>query len=170
MCYMEIALVNKTALRLKGKTVTFVVNPQDTSPMNAALILDDTTEYFHDESVVVQGPGDYEIGGVKISGTRGDKGLVYSMNVDGMEVLVGKIGTLSAMQHKLKEHNVVIGLCDEQLDAAFLTGLTTNVVVFYGEKAQENAQGFEKENLKQMNKYSVAAGKLPTEVETVLLA
>ncbi len=168
---MEIALLNKSALRIKGKFVTFVVNPLDATTANAAFLLDDSIEDVQtEESVIVRGPGDYEIGGVKIVGTRGNKGIVYSMNIDGMDVLVGKIGTLSAMQHKLKEHNIVIGLCSEQLDAAFLTSLTTNVVVFYGEKAAEDAQGFEKEKVQQMNKYSVALGKLPTEVETILLA
>lgn len=168
---MEIALVNKTSLRIKGKSVTFVLNPHEKGPFDAALLLDDALEYLNDETVVLQGPGDYEIGGVKIVGTRGgENGLIYSMNIDGMEVLAGKIETLAAMQHKLKEHNIVIGLCNEQADAAFLTSLTTNVVVFYGDKGSETAQGFAKENLKQMNKYSVAMGKLPTEVETILLS
>jgi hypothetical protein len=167
---MEIALVNKTSLRIKGKTVTFVLNPHEKGPFNAALLLDDVFDYTNDETVVLQGPGDYEIGGVKIVGTRGEKGIVYSMTVDGIEVLVGKIDTLSAMQHKLKEHNIVVGLCNEQVDAAFLTSLAINAVAFYGEKAVETAQGFAKENVKQMNKYSVAPGKLPTEVETILLA
>lgn len=168
---MEIALVNKTSLRIKGKTVTFVLNPHEIGPFSAALLLDDTLEYTNNDTVVLQGPGDYEIGGVKIVGTRGgENGLLYSMNIDGMEVLVGKIDTLAAMQHKLKEHNVVIGLCNEHTDAAFFTSLAINVVIFYGDKGAETAQGFAKENLKQMNKYSVAMGKLPTEVETILLS
>lgn len=168
---MEIALVNKTSLRIKGKTVTFVLNPHEKGPFSAALLLDDTIDYANNETVVLQGPGDYEIGGVKIVGTRGgEKGLIYSMNIDGMEVLVGRIDTLSTMQHKLKEHNIVIGLCNETTDAAFLTSLAINVVAFYGEKAEETAHGFAKENVKQMNKYSVAMGKLPTEVETILLS
>ncbi len=171
MFYMEIALLNKSALRLKGKSTTFIVNPIDSAGANAAFLLDDSIEeVLSDETVVLQGPGDYEVGGVKIVGSRGESGFVYSMNMDGMDIIVGKLATLSAMQHKLKEHNIVIALCSDQLDSAFLTSLTTNVVIFYGEKAAESAQGFAKENVKQMNKYSVAIGKLPTEVETILLA
>lgn len=168
---MEIALLQKTGLRIKGKTATFLVNPQEAGGANAGLVLDDSVDpTSSDETVILNGPGEYEIGGVKISGTRGDKGVLYSMNIDGIDVLVGKIETLSAMQHKLKEHNIVISLCTEPASASFLTSLAVNVVVFYGTTAAETAQGFEKDNLQTMNKYTTAAGKLPAEVETILLA
>lgn len=168
---MEIALLQKTGLRIKGKTATFVINPHDVAGANAALVLDDSVDPAStEESVVLNGPGEYEIGGVKISGTRGDKGVLYSLAIDGMDVLIGKIETLSAMQHKLKEHNIVISLCNEPANASFLTSLAINVVLFYGDKAAETAQGFEKDNLQTMSKYTTAAGKLPAEVETILLA
>lgn len=168
---MEIAIVNKTSLRIKGKTATFTVNPHEATGANAALMLDDAIYLLStEETVVLQGPGEYEVGGVKITGTRADKGVYYSMNMEGLDIVVGKIDTLSSAQHKLKEHMVVISLCDEQADAAFLTSLALNAVLFYGEKAEETAHGFAKENVKQMNKYSVALNKLPTEVETVLLS
>ena len=167
---MEIALLPKSALRIKGKSASFVVNPQEPTATNAALLLDDTIEdVLTDEAVTIQGPGEYEIGGVKITGTRGEKGIVYSLQVDGIDVLVGKMSTLSAMQHKLKEHNLVISECNESGDGAFLTSLATSSLVYYGEKAQEVTQGFESESLKKMNKYVLSPGKLPTEVETVLL-
>ena len=168
---MEIALVQKTALRIKGKQASFVVNPVDTASANAALILDETIpEINTEETVILRGPGDYEIGGVKITGIRGEKGVVYSLTVDGIAIVVGKIDTLSAMQQKLKDHNIVLALCKEVASGAFLTTLAENSVIMYGEKAAETAQGFEKEKLKTMNKYTASAGKLPAEVEIVLLA
>lgn len=167
---MEIALLNKSALRLKGKSASFVVNPQDAISANAALFLDDSyPEVASEDSVMLQGAGDYEIGGVKITGFRGSKGIFYSMSIDGIDVVVGTIENLAAMQHKVKEHNLVVVRCDEPASASFLTSLATNVVLFYGAKAEEVATSFEKDNLKQTNKYTIAAGKLPTEVETVLL-
>ena len=170
MGYMEIALLQKSAVRIKGKYASFVVNPTDTTNANAALMLDPQTDYQSEEAVVLKGAGEYEIGGVKITGLRNDVGVVYSIHIDGMDVLVGTIGVLSAMHQKLKEHNIVIVHCMEAADAAFLTSLAVNAVLFYGEKAQEVAQGFEKEKLQQMNKYSVSLGKLSNEVETILLS
>jgi len=72
-----------------------------------------------EEEVVLNGAGEYEIGGVKIIGLRNEKSVLYSMNIDGIEVVLGSIALLSAMQHKLKEHNVVVVNCDETADALF---------------------------------------------------
>lgn len=169
MGYMEIALLQKSSLKIKGKYASFVVNPSDATSANAVLFLRPDANYQSDEAVILDGAGEYEIGGVKITGQRNDKGILYSLSIDGMDVLVGTITMLSSMHQKLKEHNQVIVLCDEVGDASFLTALAVNAVIFYGEHAQEVAQGFEKEKLQQMNKYSVSLGKLPTEMETILL-
>lgn len=167
---MEIALLSKSGVRIKGKNATFVVNPQGSVTANAVLLLNpDDTDFSSEESVVLSGAGEYEIGGVKLTGMRNEKSVLYSMNIDGMEVVVGTIALLSAMQHKLKEHNIVIVNCDEKTDASFLTSLAVNSVIFYGESADEVAQGFEKEKLQKMNKYSASLGKLPAEMETILL-
>lgn len=166
---MEIALLPKSVLRVKGKTATFVVNPQVAVAANAVLMFDPGAENDSEEAVVLNGAGEYEIGGVKITGLRNEKSVLYSMNIDGVEIVVGSIALLSAMQHKLKEHNVVVVNCDETTDASFLTSLAVNAVLFTGENATVVAQGFEKEKLQTSNKYSASLGKLPAEMETVLL-
>jgi hypothetical protein len=167
---MEIALAQKSALRIKGKTATFFVNPQSATAADAILLLTPGAEFPTDESVVLNGAGEYEIGGVKITGSRNEKSVLYSMQIDGMDIVVGSIALLSALQHKLKEHNIVAVDCDEITDASFLTSLAVNAVLFYGEKSTEVAQAFEKEKLQTMNKYSASLGKLPAEMDTVLLA
>lgn len=167
---MEIALLQKSALRIKGKTASFAINPQGSVTTNAVLLLTPGMEFSTEEIVVLNGAGEYEIGGVKITGLRNEKSVLYSMHIDGMDVVVGSIALLSALQHKLKEHNIVIVNCDEITDASFLTSLAVNAVLFYGEKSTEVAQAFEKEKLQTMNKYAATLGKLPAEMETVLLA
>ena len=169
MSYMEIALLPKSALRIKGKTVSFVVNPQSEVTADAVLLLTPAAEFSTNELVVLNGAGEYEIGGVKITGLRNEKSVLYSMNIEGIEILVGSIGLFSALQNKLKEHNIVVVNCEEIADASFLTSLAVNAVIFYGEKSIEVAQTFEKEKLQRMNKYSASLGKLPAEMETVLL-
>jgi len=169
MGYMEIALAQKSALRIKGKTATFVVNPQVSVAANAVLLFTPGAEFSSEEAVVLNGAGEYEIGGVKITGSRNEKSVLYSMQIDGMDIVVGSIALLSALQHKLKEYNIVVVDCDEIADASFLTSLAVNAVVFYGDRAEEVAQNFEKEKLQKMNKYSASLGKLPAEMETILL-
>jgi hypothetical protein len=170
MGYMEIALLPKSGLRMKGKYATFVVNPVGQVIANAVFLLTPGEEYINEETVVLNGAGEYEIGGVKINGLRNEKSVLYSMQIDGMEVVIGSIALLSSMQHKLKEHNVVIVNCDETVDASFLTSLAVNAVLFCGDKASEVAEGFEKDKLQKTSKYSASLGKLPAEMETVLLS
>ncbi|MGI8419592.1 MAG: hypothetical protein ACR2LN_03010 [Candidatus Levyibacteriota bacterium] len=167
---MEIGLLQKSALRIKGKSVSFVVNPQDdANSTNAVFLLNSENTYTSNETVVIAGAGEYEIGGVKIAGQRNDTNLLYSMNLEGIEILVGSLKALSAMQHKLKEHYLVLVNCDEGGDASFLTALAVNAVVFYGAQAKEVAEGFEKDKLQQMNKFTTSLGKLSAEMETILL-
>ena len=166
---MEIALLPKSALRLRGKAATFAFNPQTTVAANAILMFNPGAENSSEESVVLNGAGEYEIGGVKITGLRNEKSVLYSMNVDGLEIVVGSIALLSQLQHKLKEHNIVVVNCDEITDASFLTSLAVNAVLFCGENASVVAQGFEKEKLQTTNKYNASLGKLPAEMETILL-
>ncbi len=170
MKYMEIALVSKSSLRIKGKSASFLVDPQSDAAVNAFLLLNPDEEFISEQAVTVSGAGEYEIGGVKITGLRNEKSVLYSIHLDGLDIAVGTITLFFAMQHKLKEHNVIAVRCDEMIDASFLTSLSINAVLFYGEKAAEVTQGFEKEKLITINKYAATLGKLSAEMETVLLA
>ncbi len=168
---MEIQLFPKNSLRIKGKRSSFIIDPQEKANYNAVILINLARESakVEEEAVVIQGAGEYEIGGIKMTGLQADTDVVYSMNVDGIDVLIGKINALERMQHKLKDHNIVIVICDTLASASFVTSLADNTIVFYGEKAAEIAQNFGKENIKQMGKYVTTIDKLPAEVETVLL-
>lgn len=172
MGYMEIALLPHTTLRIKGKQMTLGVDQVDKNNSRATIALRFGRKDFRpvDDNVLITGAGDYEIGGIKITGTRSGSKVVFSIAVDGIDVLLGKLTALEAMQHKLKEHNIVVVLCDGAVStASFLTSLTSNAVLFYGEKAPEVSQSFGKDNVKAMPKYLTTKDKLPTEVETVIL-
>lgn len=172
MGYMEISVLPKSSLRIKGKHTTFAVDPQDKASYLVSLLLDKSAQELNlpDETVVIKGPGEYEMGGVKMTGTRSESGILYSLSVDGVDILIGRLPALDKMQHKLKEHNVVVALCNEQAPASFLTSLAANSILFYGDKAKEISQSFGVESVKQMTKYQTTRDKLPAEVETVLLA
>lgn len=169
---MEIALLTKSGLRIKGKQAALAIDPQDKATYEAVLLLSRAPEEVtkQDSTILITGAGEYEIGGIKINCMRSETDLLYSITVDGVDILVGKLNVLEKMQHKLKEHNIVVVNCAEEGGASFITSLTENVVMFYGEKASEISSSFGKENVKTMNKYSSTKDKLPAEVETVLLA
>lgn len=170
---MEIALLPKGTLRIKEKNASLVVDPieKEQAGANGTILLSQPVlSQLSDEHVILSGPGEYEVAGIKISGTKNDRDTVYSFRVEGVEVLLGQLHSLDKMQHKLKEHNVLVVLCNSDGPTSFLTSLSSNVIIFYGDRAQELTKTFGKGDAKQMSKYSVSLGKLPTEVETILLA
>lgn len=168
---MEIGLLTKSGLRIKGKQATLAIDPSDKATYEAILLLSKTPEEIvkQDDTIIITGAGEYEIGGIKVGAIRSDADLLYSIIVDGVEVLIGKLDVLEKMQHKLKEHQIVIVNCATEGSASFVTSLAQNVVMFYGDRAKEISASFGKENVKTMNKFSSTKDKLPAEVETVLL-
>lgn len=172
---MEIALVEKKSLKIKNKTASIVINPTGKPQQWNAIILigeqsSSPSGLAEDGTLIINGPGEYEVLGVKISGIRNKTETVYSMNLDGVEVLFGTITGLSENQQKVKDHNIVCAATDTVVDASFVTSVASNAVLFYGDKADEVVHSLAKEGVKSLPKYQTTLDKLPSEMETVLLA
>lgn len=168
---MEISRISKTSLRIKGKNAVLAVDPREKLESNAALLLSRSFDRVNTtgSEIVINGPGEYETGGVKITGVINETDLAYSMDVDSVSILLGRLTTFEKLHNKLKEANILVVNCDVITDASFLTALSTNVIIFYGDKATEIGREFGQENIKHLPKYVSTIDKLPTEVETVIL-
>lgn len=168
MMYMEIALLPKKTLRIKGKISSIVLDPKEKTGANAAILFSDD---FVDQEIPlhITGAGEYEIGGIKITGIRSEDKVLFSMNIDGIDVLLGKLSVLEKMQHKLKEHNIVIAVCETFSESAFLTSLATNSMILIGNDALALAKALSSEKVQLLPKYQTSRDKLPQEVETIVL-
>lgn len=173
MVHMEITLLSKDSLRIKGKHTTLGINPADKSAvLNASILIGNLPSSrikIPNDSVVIDGPGEYEVGGIKISGMRNNRDIVYQCIVDGITVSIGSIAALDKTQTKLGESDIVVVLADMTTDASFITNFSPRAVVFFGENGSEVVQTFAKENVKELSKYQTTLEKLPVEMETVLL-
>lgn len=168
---MEIAWVAKQGLRIKGKNATLLVNPLDETAEHDATIYFPFAKISNKYTAVpINGPGEYEVGGVKISGVKQKDQTIYSVTVDGVDILLGDLEAIEKLQHKVKEHNIVLIRTEVENDASFVNGLATNVVILYGDKAKEVLEKFAKEGLQELNKYSSTKDKLPQEIQTILLS
>ncbi|MBI4084818.1 MAG: hypothetical protein HY431_02830 [Candidatus Levybacteria bacterium] len=168
---MEIALLPKNGLKMKGKNATILVDASDKTIVHSAVILlNENTEAKRTETVFIQGPGEYEVGGIKIGGYRNNTFVAYSITVDTIDILLGTAEALENMQQKLKEHHILIVSTNSLIDSSFVTSLASNAVLFYGEKGSEVIKGFASEAVKKLAKYQVTKDKLPQEMETILLA
>ncbi|HEX7042422.1 MAG TPA: hypothetical protein VF189_04170 [Patescibacteria group bacterium] len=172
---MEIALLPDNGLKIKGKQVTFVVDSLSAKgklSADAVLLLgtSQTKDLFSEGlGVVFQGPGEYEIKGAKVTGFRAEGETMYTLSIDGVSVLVGKVTSAAKAKDKLHEHDVAVLMADEMLPQAIMGVMNPSVVSFYGEKAVENTKSFGGENITPVGKYVTTKDKLPSEKELVVL-
>lgn len=168
---MEIALLAHNGLKIKEKNVTFAIDAHEKGSYAAVFALQKSADelLIDPETVAISGPGEYEIGGVKISGTSSGTTVIYSIRIGSLSLLLGTALSLEKMQQKLKEHDVVVVANKEGQDISFVTALASNVVILYGEKAAEAGKALSGDAVKQMTKYAITRDKLPVELETVVL-
>lgn len=170
---MEITLQSQDSLKIRGKQAALFINPQDkTSQYNAVILLGNPSKAslkIKEDVVVIDGPGEYEAGGIKITGTFVGEKTVFSISIDGIELLLGDRDALDQAHQKLKEHNVLLVRASSHGSASFASSLGINATVFFGEFAREVSDSLGKDSKKDLNKYSLSLGKFPAEVETVVL-
>lgn len=169
---MEVAILPQNALKLKSKQAVFFVNPTGKIADANALLFLSPSSGANEEHVVIDSPGEYEIGGVKISGTKAGNESVFSLLLDGIDVMIGKLSAIEKIQHKIKEHSMVVVSADESAssDAAFITGLATSMLVAFGSNGKAVIESLAKGDTQVINKVSVTKDKLPAEMQTILLA
>lgn len=171
---MEITLQSTISLKLKGKHASVFINPQDkTSGYNAAILIGSpakSTLKIRDDVVIIDGPGEYEAGGIKITGIKADSQTVYTLSIDNLDLVIGTKEALEKVHQKLKEQAVALVQADTiDGDSAFVGTLGLNARIFYGTKAHELADILAKDTKKDSSKYVITSEKLPLETETVLL-
>lgn len=170
---MEITVTSPTSLKLKGKHASLFINPNDkSSQVNAAILVGNPSKQdikIQDDVVIINGPGEYEAGGIKVTGTQCDKSTVYSIVIDGVDIALGEITALDKLHQKMKEHHIVLIHSNEVHSASFATTVATHAIAFFGTNARELIDSLAKENKKEVSKYQISAEKLPSETETILL-
>jgi len=169
---MEILLLQQGSVKIKGKTATFVLKPQDTSPdVSGAFYLDqkDSRPPTYDGGITIDSPGEYEIGGVKIKGVTNSNEITFSINIDGISLLLGTLSALEKVHGKLQEHDLTLVDVDTLVDPSFVSGLSTHGILYTGEKATELSETYLKDESQVMSKFSSTKDKLPQEMVTILL-
>ena len=172
---MEIALVSSSCIKLRGKQASLVIHP-DASAKTAAdgVLVFDTTPIndskIEGSRLTVQGIGEYEVGGIKISaGGNKEAGFIYTVKIDGLEVLIAKTGALEKEQDKLKESDVMVLRCDGSINQSVIPAISPKLLVLFGEKCEEIVKSLGKENSTPVSKVQVTADKLPIEMEVTVL-
>ena len=140
-------------------------------PVEATLLVgkERSTELSEEATgVLFQGAGEYEVRGTKITGFSMENGVMFTIHIDNLNVFVGTVSSAVQAKDKLHEHDMAILFADEVLGQTTMGILNASVLLFVGEKAEENAKAFDKP-FQTVGKYTVTKDKLPQETEFVFL-
>lgn len=171
---MDIAILGNQSIKIKGKQVTFIVDPtkeMPKTPADAIIILNNSdnidVERVTDFRIIISGPGGYEVGGAKISGTKTSAGTLYKFSMDNMNIILG-----SATEEKIEGFNaceVAIIDTNNDFNESFVTALEPKMSILYGDKKNESARTLGAENVTLVSKITIAKDKLPEKMEIVAL-
>lgn len=166
---MEITLLSEAAIKIKSKTASLLIDPVAVKTKLAAeavlLTKKQKIPEVENMRLAISGPGEYEVGGIKITGTKAGEGNVYFLTVDGISIFVG---STSAIKKETTEAQMAILLADGLVDQSALANGVSSVALFYGEKAAENVKALGKE-VAPTEKFVITKDKLSAEMEVVLL-
>lgn len=175
MFTMDMTLLDKATIRIKGKKASLIVDPSAKTPKTSAdviLLLEKTGTLNRVEGsrLVVNDNGEYEVGGLKITGTSNDNsGILYGINVDGSSVVLAKTSTIEKRTDTASEAEIAVLNVDSLLNEAIVASLEAKAVVLYGEKAQEGLKALGKHDLSPVKKVTLGKEKLPEESETQIV-
>lgn len=171
---VDIAIVGQNSIKLRGKQVTFIVDPSSALPKTSAdaIILsngyaDIDISRVTDSRIIIEGAGGYEVGGAKISGTTTSKGILYRISIDGLNIILGKAAETKA--EGFNACQVAVVNADRDFNASFITALEPRIAVLYGDKNIEAAKTLGAENAGPVSKITITQDKLPEKMEVMVL-
>lgn len=171
---MDISIVGKNSIKLKGRLATFIVDPSSVLPKtqaDAIILLNginniDTGRVI-ETRLIISGAGGYEVGGVKISGAATPKGILYKLSIDDVSIIVGR--TMESKTEGFSACQVALINADSDFNESFVTGLEPKIIVIYGDKKIEAVKTLGAENVASVPKITIAKDKFPEKMEVVML-
>jgi len=170
---LDISVLGSNSIKIRTKRVSFVVDPVESisqTNADAVIVLGKETVDLARVSnyrVILQGEGEYEIEGVKISGIAAGEGFVYSIFADNMEIVLGRVSRLLGIQNKSLLSQIALLNVDGELKS-LIANLEPRAVILYGEKRLEGAKELGKDP-NPISKVTVTREKLDKETEVVVL-
>lgn len=174
---MEIAILSGQTIKIRSKQVVLIIDPFAVKNKTVADVVlfmqhnsvDVNLAPIAENKLTIDGPGEYEVHGVKITGHTIGEDILYSMNLDGIELLLAKTKNLAKAKELLGEYHVAVLQANSLADQSLITALNPHVVVFYGEKKDESAKALGTSQIMTTAKYASTREKLPAEMQVVVL-
>lgn len=173
---MDVALLSGNTLRVKGKNATLVINPsKETSKTEADSIInlnkasDFSESKIVDSRITISGPGEYEVGGIKVNTSGSDGDLIARLDVDRVRVLVGSGQAIEKAHEKLDSADIIVVDTDQEFKQSTLTKLDSKVILGTGKGVSDLGKALGKSEFEKVSKYSTTSIKLPLELQYIHL-
>jgi hypothetical protein len=173
---MDIQIFGADSLKIKSKKTTLAIDPKSSIQKfeaDAIILLDKNSDVtrINDFRVVIDAAGEYEINGLKISGTTSENDTIFTVTSENVPTLIAKASSLEKFSaEKIGDYKIVIINADSDLDQGRVTAMEPNMVILYGEKAKEIAKTLGKESASVSSKITLSEDKLPEEMDVMILA
>lgn len=148
---MEISRISDSSIKIKTKNSTFIIDPDVKAQDAEVYVYTSPQKDIPEEQLCIEGPGEYEIGGVYIKGEVISGHLVYEFLDETKKLLI--VSSPSAIKNlDTEDYPVVIVKASEKVESANLTTIGAELIVVYG--PSENIS-VEPESLKQIDKINL---------------
>ena len=150
---MEITKLPNAGVRVKSKNTSFIVDPADGKIEGDVVILYEKPQDYLKFSgkLVIDSPGEYEVGGVSIKGERVRGFLVFDFFEDGQRLVVISNPDITG-DIETEGSKVALVRLAKKLSDETLSSIQSEIISFYG---PEEFLPQEKETLKRIDKINL---------------
>jgi hypothetical protein len=173
---MDITLLPDNAIRIKGKSASLVLNPTKSigkTEAEGVLNLDSSPNFSSEKTegsrITISGPGEFEVGGVKVSTTKVIDKFVAQVDVDNVRIVAGSGASIEKISDKFEGGGIALINADAEFDYSALSKIEPSVLIVYGDLKDEVSKKLGKDSSTKVSKFSSSADKLPQEMQFVLL-
>lgn len=149
---MELTSPGAKTLKVNSKKGAVLFDPEYSDDCKIVISEDDApdvSQKFQD-TLVIYGPGEFEVGGIMVKGTRNDDKTMYEVDTGEGKMLHALSTSISKLSTE-DEYDVVVVRAVSKVEEADLSSLSSKLVVVYG--PEENVGDSLKTN--KINKVSL---------------
>ncbi len=133
---MELTSPAISTLKISTKKGYILIDPSTGEDAKVVILSDgsDNDIVQTPDNLVIYGPGDFEVSGILIKGTRNDFETMYSIAADDGKVLVVQSTSISKLADE-DDCDAVIVKAVNEVDEAALSAISSKLIVVYGDES-----------------------------------
>jgi hypothetical protein len=165
---MEVALVSDQCVRIKTKKAQFLTPVGGKFEKEEDVVLRFEKTRQEGSLHVFDGPGEYEVSGVKLTGLGKTEVTGYLSKIEGMDVVICRSSSITRLKDQVSDVQICIIDAHTPLGTADVANLNPKIVVVFGEHAAAYAHTISTE-ITPTAKVSLTKDKISDELQVILL-